>query len=186
MYENDRDFIKKVKEIKNHWNGDIFGYTHETFLFWSDKMYFFSKIYHTTKPFDIIDITDDIKKFISDHACKDWLVNIFTRHTTAILKINEAEEWFRNDLKVWCDKNVSIDEIYRHNDLEHRDPKTMCKNKEECLNGHAHIRGMLIGNTSETIPVHKWKLMFGRRQRVLLFELDHAREREIIFSFMGD
>ena len=62
----------------------------------------------------------------------------------------------------------------------------MCDSKEECLNGHAHIRGMLMGNSSETIPVHDGKLMFGRWQRVLLFELDHAREREIIFSFIGE
>ncbi|MEI6773828.1 MAG: secondary thiamine-phosphate synthase enzyme YjbQ [bacterium] len=114
------------------------------------------------------------------------MCNVFTRHTTAVLKINEAEDGFRNDLKGRCDKNISIDEVYKHNDLEHRDPKTMCDSKEECLNGHAHIRGMIIGNTSETIPVQEGKLMFGRWQRVLLFELDHAREREIIFSFVGE
>ena len=146
-------------------------------------MYYSHSItYQTKKPFDII----DIKKFIADHKCKHGLLNVFTRHTTAVLKINEAEDGFRNDLKERCDKNVSIDEVYRHNDLENRDPKTMCDSKEECLNGHAHIRGMLMGNSSETIPVQDGKLMFGRRQRVLLFELDHAREREIIFSFIGE
>lgn len=81
------------------------------------------------------------------------MCNIFTRHTTAVLKINEAEDGFRNDLRKWCDTYTSIDDIYQHNDLEHRDPKTMCESKEECLNGHAHIRGMLVGNSSETIPV---------------------------------
>lgn len=145
-----------------------------------------SIVYSTKKPFDIIDITDDIKKFISEGGFKNWLVNIFTRHTTAVLKINEAEDGFRNDLRERCDKNVSIDEIYQHNDLEHRDPKTMCESKEECLNGHAHIRGMLMGNSSETIPVQNNELMFGIWQRVLLFELDHARDREIIFSFIWD
>lgn len=30
-----------------------------------------SIVYHTKKPFDIIDITDDIKKFIIDHKYKD-------------------------------------------------------------------------------------------------------------------
>ncbi len=145
-----------------------------------------SIVYTTSKPFDIIDITDDIKTFISECNFKNGLVNIFTRHTTAVLKINEAEDGFRNDLKEWCDKNVSIDEIYKHNDLEHRDPKTMCESKEECLNGHAHIRGMLMGNSSETIPVQDGKLLFWVWQRVLLFELDHARDREIIFSCMGE
>ena len=151
------------------------------------KMYYSKSIVYTTsKPFDIIDITDDIKTFISECNFKNGLVNIFTRHTTAVLKINEAEDGFRNDLKEWCDKNVSIDEIYKHNDLEHRDPKTMCESKEECLNGHAHIRGMLMGNSSETIPVQDGKLLFWVWQRVLLFELDHARDREIIFSCMGE
>ena len=150
-------------------------------------MYYSKSIVYTTKkPFDIIDITDDIKTFISECSFKNGLVNIFTRHTTAVLKINEAEDGFRNDLKEWCDKNVAIDEIYKHNDLEHRDPKTMCESKEECLNGHAHIRGMLMGNSSETIPVQEGKLLFGIWQRVLLFELDHARDREIIFSCMGE
>ena len=33
--------------------------------------YFENKIYHTTKPFDIIDITDDVIKFINDHTGKN-------------------------------------------------------------------------------------------------------------------
>ena len=114
------------------------------------------------------------------------MCTVFTRHTTAVLKINEAEDGLRNDLEERCNKNVSIDVTYKHNDLENRDPKTMCESKDECLNGHAHIRAMLIGNASETIPVQKGKLLFGRWQRVLLFEFDHSREREIIFSFVGE
>lgn len=149
-------------------------------------MYSEAKKYRTTKPFDIIDITQDIKDFVANHGYQSGLVHVFTRHTTAVLKINEAEDGFRGDLQQWCDKNVSVDEIYRHNDLEHRDPKTMCDSKEECLNGHAHIRGMLMGDTSETLPVQNWEILLGRRQRVLLFELDHARDREIIFSFVGE
>jgi len=45
----------------------------------------------TTRPFDIIDITDQVKEFLQEIDAKDGLVNIFTRHTTAILKINESE-----------------------------------------------------------------------------------------------
>lgn len=42
------------------------------FLFIVKKMYYFhTKIYQTKKPFDIIDITDDIKKFVADHKCKN-------------------------------------------------------------------------------------------------------------------
>jgi thiamine phosphate synthase YjbQ (UPF0047 family) len=70
-----------------------FGITTRRFLFYSEKMYCVdSKIYTTKKPFDIIDITHDIQNFITEKGCKNGLVNVFTRHTTAVLKINEAEE----------------------------------------------------------------------------------------------
>lgn len=63
------------------------------FLFIVRKMYYSqSKVYNTQKPFDIIDITEDIHEFIEKNGCKNGLVNVFTRHTTAVLKINEAEE----------------------------------------------------------------------------------------------
>jgi secondary thiamine-phosphate synthase enzyme len=114
------------------------------------------------------------------------LVNVFTRHTTAVLKINESEDWLWKDLQIWSDKVVPIEDRYHHNDLPNRDPKTMCASKEECLNWHSHIRSMLLGVSSEIIPVTAGVMMLGVRQRILLLELDHARPRTIIFSFMWD
>lgn len=143
-------------------------------------------IIHTNKSFEIIDLTQQIEQFLKKNKVENGLVSVFTRHTTAVLRINEAEEGFWNDLKKRCDKNVSIDMRYQHNDLENRDPKTMCDSKEECLNGHSHIRAMLVGNASETIPVKNGKMLLGVRQRILFIELDHARERKIVFSYMGN
>jgi thiamine phosphate synthase YjbQ (UPF0047 family) len=45
---------------------------------------------------------------------------------------------------------------------------------------------MLMGDSSETIPVKKWNMLLGVWQRILLFELDHARPRQIVFSYMGN
>lgn len=73
-----------------------------------------------------------------------------------------------------------------HNDLHHRDTKTMCQNREECLNGHSHILQMLIGASSETIPVSGGKLLLGRWQRILLIELDSRRRREVGITIMGE
>ena len=137
----------------------------------------------TKKSFDIIDLTDQIKKFIEEIGAKNWLCNVFTRHTTAVLKINEAEDWLWKDLQIWSDKIIPIDDRYHHNDLPNRDTKTMCASKEECLNGHAHIRSMLLGVSSETIPVSAGEMMLGVRQRILLIEMDHARPRTIVLSF---
>lgn len=139
----------------------------------------------TKKPFDIIDITDLVSQFVKENKLEIWLLNVFTRHTTAILKINEVEDWFWKDMENRCQKNISINEFYHHNDLENRDPKTMCDSKEECLNWHSHIRAMLFGVSSETIPVKNNELMLGTRQRILFIEMDHARDRKIILSFVG-
>jgi secondary thiamine-phosphate synthase enzyme len=62
----------------------------------------------------------------------------------------------------------------------------MCESKEECLNGHSHIRAMLMGDSSETIPVQDGNMLLGVWQRILLFELDHARPRQIVMSYMGE
>ena len=62
----------------------------------------------------------------------------------------------------------------------------MCANKDECLNGHSHLRDMLFGVTSETIPVKDGKMLLGVRQRILFFEMDHARERKVVLSFIGE
>lgn len=86
-------------------------------------------------------------------------------------------------MKARCDTYVPVDIFYKHNDLENRDPKTMCESKEECLNGHSHIRSMLFGVSSETIPVKDGQMLLGVRQRVLFIEMDHKRDREVIFSF---
>lgn len=140
----------------------------------------------TQEAFQIIDITDQVTDFLEEYKVKNGLLSVFTKHTTAILRINEAEDGLWNDLRKWCDKNVPIDERYQHNDLENRDPKTMCDSKEECLNGHSHIRSMLIGNASETIPILDGKMQLWRRQRILFIELDHSRSRTLMFSYMGE
>lgn len=140
----------------------------------------------TAKSFDIIDITDKVEGFLKSKWLKNWLINVFTRHTSAIIKINEAEDWLWKDLENWSDKVIPIDARYHHNDLPNRDPKTMCASKEECLNWHSHIRSMLLGVSSETIPVVDWKMLLWEWQRILFIEMDHARDRKVIFSFIGD
>jgi secondary thiamine-phosphate synthase enzyme len=116
---------------------------------------FVTKEFHITtkKPLEIIDITDKVRQFLTQHHCKDGLVNVFTRHTTATIKINEFEDGFAKDLQIRCDTYVPVDCFYHHNDLPNRDPKTMYTDKEESLDGHSHIRYLLLGVTSETIPV---------------------------------
>ena len=114
------------------------------------------------------------------------MVNVFTRHTTASIKINEYEDGFAKDLELRCDKHVPEDCFYHHNDLLNRDPQTMYPDREESLDGHSHLRYLLLGATSETIPVKEGKMLLGRWQSILFIEMDHAKERTVVFSFVGE
>jgi secondary thiamine-phosphate synthase enzyme len=69
---------------------------------------------------------------------------------------------------------------YAHDDLDCRDVPP-----DEPVNGHSHIKSLLV-NTSETIPVLDNMLHLGRWQRLLAFELDDPRGREIMISLVGE
>lgn len=142
----------------------------------------------TSKFFDIIDLTDDIKRFLKKISAKNGFVNIYTRHTTVCIKINEKEEGFFKDLHRIVFENIANPkEEYHHNDMHARDPETICPTAggEDCKNGHSHVAQMLLGSASETIPVSEGEMLLGRWQRVLMFELDRERTREIVISFIN-
>lgn len=144
---------------------------------------------HTKAFYDVRDLTPDVERFVQECGAKEGLLNIFTRHTTVAIKINEWEEGILRDLKqVLYQDLVKLRRPYFHNNTHIRDPKTICpvSGGNDCLNGHSHISQMLLGSTSETIPVQNGKMLLGTWQRILMFELDYGREREVILSFMGE
>ena len=143
----------------------------------------------TRQFYDIIDLTEKVEDFLINIAAKSGLVNVFTRHTTIAIKINEKEDGFFQDLKdILFDKVANLKFDYKHNDTHVRDPQTICPVSEghDCLNGHSHVAQMFIGSASETIPVENGKLLLGTWQRILMFEMDRERKREVVLSFVGE
>ena len=141
----------------------------------------------TKKLFDIIDLTNKVEDFLKKISAKDGLVNIYTRHTTVCIKINEKEEGFFKDLYKTVFKDIANTESkYHHNDIHNRDPETICPSSEgeDCRNGHSHVAQMLLGSASETVPVEDGEMLLGKWQRILMFELDRERDREVIISFI--
>ncbi|MBU0613455.1 secondary thiamine-phosphate synthase enzyme YjbQ [Patescibacteria group bacterium] len=134
---------------------------------------------------DIVDITQRIQGILSEARIQNGTVLVFTPHTTVAIKINEKEEGLIADLKRLMTSIVPSACEYRHDDLETRDPATMCDG-EECLNGHAHLQQMLFGSTSETIPIIHGKLSLGRWQHIFLIELSDPRERTVTVTITGN
>ncbi|KKP37953.1 hypothetical protein A2483_04030 [Candidatus Peregrinibacteria bacterium RIFOXYC2_FULL_33_13] len=134
---------------------------------------------------EFIDITDDVQRFIERSKIKNGLVNVFTMHTTTSIKINEREEGFHQDFKAFIQELLPVSRNYLHDDFEKRDKSTMCNISDECANGHSHCQQMLIGTSSEHVPIIDGKMALGRWQRIFLIELDKPRKREVMVSVIG-
>jgi secondary thiamine-phosphate synthase enzyme len=130
---------------------------------------------------DFVDLTDRVNEILDRTRVRNGFVVIFSKHTTAAVRINENETCLKRDMARVLERIAPCDEYYEHNDLEIR---TENLTDDEDLNGHAHCIHMLMG-ASESIPVIDGKLTLGRWQRIFLIELDKARNREVLVQVIG-
>jgi len=130
-----------------------------------------------------IDLTDQLRRAIKDSGVTDGMAVAFCRHTTCALIINEWEDGALADFRQRLEALVPSDVYYAHDDMERRTQNL--QESHERQNGQAHVKQMLLGATSHSIPVAAGEPMFGRWQRLLFVELDEPKEREIVFHVFG-
>ena len=138
-------------------------------------------ILETTKAPQFIDITQEVTEFVASSGFSNGCVVVYSKHTTAAIKINENEPLLMKDMERFLDRIASSEDYYHHNDFTLR---TVNMTEDECPNGHAHCQHLLM-STSETIPIIDGELQLGRWQRVFLVELDRPRSREVIIQVLG-
>ncbi len=130
---------------------------------------------------EFIDITDEVAGAVEASGIQDGTVTVFSRHTTAAIKINENEPLLLRDMARFLETSAPREAEYRHNDFVIR---TANMTDDECPNGHSHCQHLLLG-ASETIPVMGGRLALGRWQSIFLVELDRPREREVVIQVQG-
>ena len=130
----------------------------------------------TTEPIQFIDLTDRINDHLVENAVENGTVTVFSRHTTAAIKINEAEELLIEDFKTMLRELCPSGRTYNHNDMSRRMPPIA---PDERPNAHSHLMHLLL-STSETIPVIDGRLALGTWQRIFMVELDGARQRQVM------
>lgn len=136
----------------------------------------------TKKGPEFIDLTERIKKIVEETKIKNGIVTIFSKHTTAAIKINENEPLLIRDMENFLNKLAPLKAEYNHNDFQRR-TVNMCN--DECANGHSHCQHLLLG-TSERIPILNGEIILGVWQRIFLVELDRARKREVVIQIIGE
>lgn len=130
------------------------------------------------------DLTEDLQRAIKDSGVTEGAVIAFCPHTTCALLINEWEDGALADFRSRLRSLVSEDVYYAHDDLERRTQNLA--GSHERRNGHSHVKSMLLSATSHAIPVSEGEPAFGRWQRLILFEMDEPKDRQIVFHVFGD
>jgi secondary thiamine-phosphate synthase enzyme len=136
----------------------------------------------SSKELEFIDITQKVQECVAETKVKHGFAVVYSKHTTAAVKINENEPLLLQDMEQFLERIAPRNGNYRHNDFTVR---TVNMNEDECPNGHAHCQQLLLG-TSETIPIVEGIMQFGQWQSIFLIELDHPRQREVVVQVMGE
>ena len=126
-----------------------------------------------TSPKSFLDITKDIQTLVSESGLDNGICNLFIKHTSASLVIQENyDPSVRQDFETIFSNLVPEDFPYAHN-MEGNDDMP------------AHIRSALT-STSETVPVVGGKLSLGTWQGIYIWEhRDQSHNRKVVVSITG-
>lgn len=130
-----------------------------------------------------LDLTEELERAIKDSGVTEGVVVAYCPHTTCALLINEWEDGALEDLRRRVLDLVPEDVYYAHDDLERRTQNL--DESHERRNGHAHVKAMLLSATSHSIPVVAGAPALGRWQRLILFEMDDPKDRQVLFHVFG-
>jgi len=134
--------------------------------------------------YSYLDLTEELERAIKDSGVTDGAAIAFCQHTTAALLINEWEDGALEDFRRRVQELVPEDIYYAHDDMGRRTQNL--DESHERQNGHSHVKAMLLSATSHAIPVAAGEPVFGRWQRLILFEMDEPKERQVTFHVFGE
>jgi secondary thiamine-phosphate synthase enzyme len=139
-------------------------------------------VVETHEPIQFVDITDEVADTVRASGVRHGIVTVVSRHTTAAVRIQEAEPLLLEDLLGFLRRLAPSNVHYQHNDFRIR---THHMHDDESPNGHSHCLQFLLG-TSESMPIMDGELMLGEWQRIFLVELDGPRaKREVLIQTVG-
>ena len=126
--------------------------------------------------FQIMDITRDIVAVLNEinkeNKMDKGIVNIFTKHSTSAIRVNENENGLLLDFEKALKDIVKEKDNYKHDFIDN--------------NAASHIRAFILGS-SETIPIVDGRLDLGTWQSIFFVELDGPRSNRIVeLTFIGE
>ena len=119
---------------------------------------------------EMVDITSQVQRAVSDAGIQNGFCLLYVPHTTAALTINEsADPSVKEDVLMVLNQIVPWKAGYRH--MEGNSP--------------AHVKATLVG-ASEWIAIEQGKLVLGTWQGIFLCEFDGPRSRKMHARFLKE
>ncbi|MDD1774275.1 MAG: secondary thiamine-phosphate synthase enzyme YjbQ [Methanobacterium sp.] len=119
----------------------------------------------------IVDITHNVDAAIAESGLRKGLVNIYSKHSTSAVFINENESGLLSDYLNLIGKLVPTGDNYQHDRIDN--------------NADSHLRSFIIGN-NETVPFENGSMNLGTWQSVFFLDMDGPRNRKITITIMGE
>ncbi len=136
------------------------------------KMYM-NKEFHiqTNAHSEMLDITHEIEKWITEQGIQEGIAIVSSLHTTAGITVNEN-----------ADPDVKTDMLMR---LDKTYPWTHPQDKHAEGNTAAHLKTSTVGHT-QTLIISNGELVLGTWQGVYFCEFDGPRHRKYYVKVIAD
>ncbi len=136
-------------------------------------MPFYEFTISTHKSDELIDITSEVERIVSQSKIKNGIVHIFIPHATAGVVLNEsADPNIKTDFLNAIEKAIPKRANYLHDRIDQ--------------NAAAHIRSALVGSNL-TIPLKDGEMVLGTWQSIMFCEFDGPRRtRRIIIQVIEE
>ena len=133
---------------------------------------------YSTKEFELIKITDEVREIVANSKIKNGLVFVILSHTTAGIMINESLPCLERDIEDTLEELIPLHKDYAHS---HFLPSY------GAIGGNApgHLKSMLVGNHC-VVPIVDGKMVMGMAQDIYFAEFDGVQLRTIYVEIIGE
>lgn len=129
--------------------------------------------FNTSKRRELINITGEVARCVSESNIKEGLVLVNAMHITASVFINDDESGLHHDYEVWLEKLAPEKPYsqYKHNGFED--------------NADAHLKRTIMGRET-VVAITQGKLDLGPWEQIFYGEFDGKRKKRILIKIIGD
>ena len=135
------------------------------------KTAFREVIVQTKSRMELVDITSDVEKIVTESSVKQGMCIVYLPHSTATIIVNEHEDGLMQDILKMAEKLFPVNAGWLHDRIDD--------------NAHAHLASTMFG-PSKVFAVKDGKIVRGRWQNIFLLELDGPRSRRVIIQTLGE